>query len=317
MSEIVPHQTSVPALGVGLHEGISEERYHTDPCDTPSASASILKTLYGRSAEHARWDHPRLNPEFVRDDPTDDQINGTILHSLILRTPPQHKILDFDAYRSKEAKAAKEAARAEGFIPILRHKFDPLPLLATRFAHRIEAFPQIAAALSQAQKEVTLVWSERGVLCRSRTDALPPAGLGFMLDLKFTSRSAEPEGWGRTLVNEYLFQAALYPRAVQALRGDKPEMWFIVCETDAPYGMSIHAMDPQLEDLADRRLDHALGIWRACMLTGKWPGYSTEVHYQEAPPWELARQEMRAIRDSMTPGERYIRLAEAAGGPPA
>lgn len=303
-------------LGVGIHEGVTEKAYHADPAIAPSASASILKTLYSRSPEHARWDHPRLNPLFEHDEPTDFQIDGTILHSLILGTEPQYEVLGYDAYRSNAAKAAKKEVLEAGLIPILKHKYERLPELADKFLVRIAEFPQLREVLADAQKEVTLIWREAGVLCRSRVDLLPPAKANFMLDLKFTSRSAEPDGWGRTLVNEYLFQAALYPRAVEKLRGDKPEFCFLVCETDAPYGVSLHSLDPQLEDLANRRLDDALSSWDRCIHGGKWPGYSHEIHYQEAPPWELAKQEVRAIRNTMTPGELYTRFAKAAGGPP-
>lgn len=303
-------------LGIGIHEGISEKRYHADPAIGPSASASILKTLYNRSPEHARWDHPRLNPLFEADEPTDLQIDGTILHSLILGTEAQYEVLGYDAYRSNDAKAAKKEVLEAGRIPILRHKYERLPELADKFLLRIAEFPQLRDVIFEAQKEVTLIWRENGVLCRSRVDALPPAEAGFIVDLKFTSRSAEPEGWGKTLEREYLFQAALYPRAVQALRGDKPEFWFCVLETDPPYGVSLHAPDPVLEDMANRRLDDALGAWDRCIHSGKWPGYSTEIHYQSPSPWELARTEERAIRNTITPGDQYARLAAAAGGPP-
>lgn len=303
-------------LFVGIHEGVSEARYHADPCETPSASSSILKTLIDRSPEHARWDHPRLNPNYEPEGSTEFPAAGSILHSLILGTPAPFKVLDFDAFRSNKAKAARDETIKAGLLPILAHKFEPLTKVADALRRKIAAMPEISDAIEASLKEVTLVWKERGSLCRCRFDLLPPQSFQFALDLKFTSRSAEPEGWGRTLVNNYTFQAALYPRAVHALRGDKPEFRFLVCETDPPYGVSLHAMDPQLEDLANRRLNKALALWRECTTTGEWPGYSTETHYQEPPPWELTRWEAREFRDSLTPGDRYARLAAAAGGPP-
>ena len=310
-------ETAVATVPVGIHEGVPETAYHGRLTGLPAASASILKTLFNRSPEHAAWDHPQLNPKWEPDAPTDAQINGTILHSMVLETPSMYRVLNFDAYRSNEAKAARDEVVEAGLIPILAHKLEPLTIVADALRRRLARVPNIAKALAEAQKEVTMIWEERGALTKCRFDALPPASFGFALDLKFTGRSAEPEGWGRTLVNEYLFQAALYPRAVKALRGDTPEMVFVVCETDAPYGVSLHAMDPVLSDLADRRLNQALATWKDCLAAGKWPGYSSSVHYQEPPPWELARQETREIRDTMTPGDRYARLYEAAGGPPS
>lgn len=306
----------VARLGIGIHENVPEAVYHSDPCEHPSASSSILKTLIDRSPMHARHDHPVLNPDLPPRETTDQQDHGTILHSMILGTPPPYRVLAFDAYRSNEAKAARDRTLKEGLIPILEHKLPPLITVAKALRSQIQTMPEIRKAIDAAQKEVTLVWEERGVLSRCRIDLLPPSLFGFSLDLKFTTRSAEPEGWGRTLVNNYLFQASMYPRAVKALRGDQPEFRFLVCETDPPYGVSVHAMDPQLEDLADRKLNRALSVWRQCLSTGQWPGYSTETHYHEPPPWELARWETRVARESISPGERYERLARAAGGPP-
>lgn len=316
-----PRQPAAPGerLGVGIHANVPEATYHADPAETPSASSSILRTLIDQSPMHAHWDHPRLNSECEPSAPTDFQIAGRILHWHITQAGEcPYRALAFDSYRTKEAKALKQEALDAGLAPILEDKLDELLPVADALRSRIETdHPAIHAALHDPETlfEVTLICRIAGVLVRTRIDVLPPARYGFALDLKFTTRSAEPEGWGRTLVSSYLFQAALYPESVHILRGDKPEFRFLVCETDAPYGCSLHAMDPQMEDLAHRKVSRALALWDRCMTSGEWPGYPAETHYQEPPPWELTRWANREHNDGIREGEQYQRLLKAAGGP--
>ena len=228
-------------LGIGIHPNIPETRYHADPCETPSASSSILKTLIERSPLHAWWDHPRLDPDFEYEASTDAQASGTILHSMILGTPAPYRVLAFNSYRTTAAKEARDLALSDHKLPILADKLGPLEKVATALRERIKAdFPLIHKALHDPETlfEASVIGEVRHVLCRARLDCLPPARHGFTPDLKFTGLSAEPEAWGRKLVNDHMFQAALYPRMIEATRGDKPEFWFLVCEVDTPYGVS-------------------------------------------------------------------------------
>lgn len=283
-------------LASGIHSNVPEATYHADPAIVPSASAGVLKTLSQQSPLHAWHKHPRLNPRW-QDSPATDAMNaGTILHSKVCGTPSPYDVMDYPDYRSKEAREWRDDTVLVGRIPMLEHRLIPILDVADGLKQTLAGMPEIAAAIVEANKEATLIWEEHGTVCRCRYDLLTPHEYPFTLDLKFTGLSAEPEGWGRTLVKSHLFQAALYPRAVKALRGDKPEFRFLVCETEPPYGVSLHAMDPELADLADRKLDAALARWAECMRTGIWPGYSTVTHYQAAPIWALAQQEEIEMR---------------------
>ena len=48
--------------------GMSEDCYHADPADAPSLSASIAKILIAETPLHAWTAHPKLNPNFVREE---------------------------------------------------------------------------------------------------------------------------------------------------------------------------------------------------------------------------------------------------------
>lgn len=289
------------SLGIGIHPGIPEAVYHADPAEEPSASASILRTLYSASPEHAEHDHPRLNPAFVRSSGSEAKDAGTILHAMVLGQPPRYLVVPFDSFRSDKAKAARAQAEILGHIAITPQKVDELQAVADSLRTRLAAeLPFVFAALTDAETmhEATLIWREDGVLCRCRFDVLPPAHYRCALDLKFTGRSAEPGEWSKKLRSDYLFQADLYPRGLKALRGDTTELDFVVCETDAPYGVSLHAQAPDLAAIARRRVNVALRRWAYCLQARRWPGYPRLVHYATAPGWLLTQDDEMASRDN-------------------
>lgn len=289
-------------LDVGIHPNVPEAIYHSDPAVEISASASILRTLYNASPEHAWNDHPRLNPAAQHGPSTDAQATGTILHAAILGTPAPYVALSFDSFRTDAAKKARDAVAETGLIPILQHKLDEILPVGDALRARLQReHPTIFAAITdpETMREATMIWRENGIICRCRFDTLPPARYKFTADLKFTGRSAEPEEWSKKLRTDYLFQSGLYPRAVKALRGDTPEFRFVVCETDPPYGVSVHALGPELIPIAERRVNVALAQWARCLQDNAWPGYPPLVHYAEAPGWLMTQDDDRAIRDSV------------------
>lgn len=294
------------ALGVGIHPDVPEDRYHSDPTGPGlvSASASILKTLYKRSPGHAAQAHPKLRrptrAPAKSKPPTDDQIKGTILHHLMLGTPAPHVVLDYEDYRTKAAQEAKAGIFAAGKIPILAGQMEYLKLVEADLRDRIARdFPVLYDAFNHPDttRETTCIWWERGVLCRSRVDLMPPSQFGWIGDLKFTGLSAGPNEWSIRMEREYMFQSALYPRGICALRGDQPEFRFIVVEWDPPYGVSLHALGSTLLQIANRRLDAALDRWKRCLERDEWPGYPTLVHYAEASSRTLSEDDDLAERD--------------------
>lgn len=296
MNQIAPLR-----LGPGIHANVPESLYHRDPCIEISASSSVLKVLYQRSPRHAWNEHARLNPAWEPSASSDAKDRGSILHALVLGQPAPHRVLNFKDYRTDAAKAARDAARNDGLIPILGEKMDELMPVVAALRSTLESdYPELLEALTDPETlhEATVIARVNGVLCRTRYDALPPARFEFSADLKFTGREAEPEAWARRIRDDYLFSAALYPQAVEQTRGDAPEFRFIVCEWDPPYAVSVHAADPTLAGNAKRQLDVALRRWDFCLRNNVWPSYPPLVHYAEAPTWWLVKDEIASGRDA-------------------
>src|SRR3990167_7742109 len=88
-------------LGVGLHYGIDEDRYHSDPCIVPSLSASTAKLLCERSPEHAHYFHPRLGGN--QRAPKKEWDRGHLVHALLLGRGKDIAIIEAGDFPTKPA----------------------------------------------------------------------------------------------------------------------------------------------------------------------------------------------------------------------
>src|SRR6185369_2727980 len=109
----------------GIYRGISVADYHADPCPAPSFSQSIGKIILERSAMHAAAAHPRLGGVVVPGDEPDlekyDKAKaiGDAAHALRIGRGKDMAVGYFDSWRTKEAKAFREAASQLGQTIIL------------------------------------------------------------------------------------------------------------------------------------------------------------------------------------------------------
>ncbi|QNT79262.1 hypothetical protein JGUZn3_20570 [Entomobacter blattae] len=146
-------------------------------------------------------------------------------------------------------------------------------------------------ALENGHSEATVIWKEKDIYCRARVDFLPESPKGIPIDLKFTSLSAAPLAFSRTIQKEYATQAAFYLRGLRAL-GEKPKGFrFIVTETYAPYCTSVFECAPSLMEYADALIEEGIQRWRKAIKTNKLPSYPNTVCSVEATPWMMAEAE--------------------------
>jgi hypothetical protein len=82
----------------------------------------VAKILLDRSPLHAWHAHPRLNPDYRHDDDTKFDV-GNIAHKLMLGRGKDIVVLEFDDWRTKAAKDAREAAAAAGKLAVLGKHF--------------------------------------------------------------------------------------------------------------------------------------------------------------------------------------------------
>lgn len=282
---------------IGAHN-LSVDLYGQDPCPEPSLNAGTAKVLLDYSPRHAWLQSRRLNPAWEPSDNKDFDL-GKAAHAVLLQGGAGVAVLDFDSYRTKESKEARDAALTAGKLPILAEKWDRVEAMVRAARAQLDAH-EIGFPFVDGLPEQTLIWREGETWCRARLDWLPNKGNDFY-DYKTTGASANPEGIARLIFGMHDLQMAFYLRGIRAVLA-RPAATFrlVVQETEPPYALSVVGLTPAALALADRKMDEALGIWRQCLTTGKWPGYPARTCWIDAPSYHET-----AITERQRRGEIY------------
>lgn len=272
--------------------------YHAGDFDTrPALSASIINVLRNQSPAHAWTAHPKLNPDYVQEESTVFDI-GTTAHALFLENDATGVVvLDFDDYRTKAAKEARDYARSLGQIPMLQKHWDDVSELVEGARSSVAAIKADPPLFVGGKPERTIVWEEPcGTLCKMRPDYLHDSGEACD-DLK-TARTAAPEAVARAVFgNGYDVQAAFYLRGIKAATGKDAVFRLVFVEKDPPYAAAAYQLAPAALALANQKIDFALGLWRDCLERNHWPSYPATVMHVEPPAWEETRMFEREYRE--------------------
>lgn len=302
-------------LGAGEHD-IDDERYHLDPCEAPSLSASIAKVAVEKSMWHAWTAHVRLNPEYEVKDKAIYR-SGRAFHSLLLGKGHPIQVLDYDAWRSNEAKQAKADAIEAGYTPLLTKEHDNLLPMVRAVRRQIGAREELAYAMHAGIPERVYIWQEETefgpVWCRMMVDWTPHSG-PYPVDWKTTGVGAGPNQWGaRTLWDTGCdIQDAFYRRGFEKVTGQVFDaLCFAVAETEPPYALMHHRVDPEAQEQADREVEWAIRAWARCLHSNRWPGYPTHMAWQTKPGWRSQNYEVRAANGLNDPAQVEALLAAA------
>jgi hypothetical protein len=282
--------TDLLGLTEGIHD-LSCDDYNADPCPVPSLSSSIAKLLVDRSPWHAMWSHPRLNPAYEPEQKDSFDL-GSAFHTLFLGKGAGVIPLDFEDWRTKDAKEARVACRAEGKTPMLRAQFERVERMVKAVWNQVADHKEAQDALKAGIPERTLIWREdNGVWCRARLDWMPHFGLAYP-DLKTTAAAASPDQWGRKVMFDTGcdIQDAFYRRGLKKLGiNDHAFLLFVVAEVDEPHAIATHRLTPAAAAMADRKVDHAIKLFGMCQERNWWPGYRAETAWHDPPPWHEQR----------------------------
>jgi hypothetical protein len=259
----------------GIFAGIDEAEYHAD---LGSLSSSGGRQILSSPAKFKyRQDNPEHSTAFDI---------GSAVHTMVLGEGDEIvRVLAAD-WRSKEAKAQRDAAYAEGKIPLLATDHEAaLSMVAAVWNH-----PTAAALFAQGDAEQTLLWHdhETGVRLRARIDWLRPGAHRLIaVDLKTSGVSVNPQEWGSTAAKWKLyFQAAWYLTALEALGLDEnPAFVFVNAEKEPPHLVSVTQLTEDAIALGRRQMRRAIDVYAKCVENDEWPGYSPEIHVVDLPRW--------------------------------
>jgi hypothetical protein len=287
---------------------ISFDDYLADPCPKPSLSRSTIKTLCDRTPRHAFYGHPRLNPNLERKESARFDL-GTVAHALFLEGLDRAVVIDAADWRSKKAQEERDAARADGFIPMLPDQYADAVAMVEAAHEALFEWDGFGLKISDGDPELTCVWQEEnGVWCRIRPDWISNDRT-LCLDFKTTESSADPMKYNRIASDTGLdIQDAFYRRGCRTVNGTEPGFVFMVQEISKPFLCSFFEMDMLTRDMGEDKVRRSIRVWGDCLKSNEWPGYGSMTQTMEAPPWALAAWEVKKSYYSAGRGNDEARI---------
>jgi hypothetical protein len=224
---------------------------------------------------------------------------GNAAHRLVLGDGPELRLVDYERWDTKVAKAEVAEARAEGAVPLKRAEYDQVHDMAD--ALRRHPVASLLFDPEHGTAERSLFWRDEktGVMRRARLDWLPNPRSGRLIipDYK-TCRSANPEKLQKD-IDEYGYhqQDDWYRSGCHALGiADETSAFVFVCqEKAAPYVITVIEVNATARRIGAARNRRALETFAACAESGYWPGYSDDVVPLALPAWAETRDHMEYL----------------------
>jgi len=264
----------------GIVADLPDHVYHA----RPELSSTEARLLLDSPAKY-RWG--KDNPPFI--EPSTKFDIGTAVHAKVLGRGAQTVVLDFPDYRTKEARAAREDARADGLTPILAAEYESINAMS----ESVLAHPAARQLFGQPADAEVSVFAEdpfTGIQVRARFDFLPTDfRLGepsrIAVDLK-TTRDASPRGFARSIADyQYDVQRTWYLDALRWTTGEIAELVFVAVEKTPPYLVGVYQLPSVWTQMGDAKAARARQVYRECSESGIWPGYASDVQLLSPPNW--------------------------------
>nr|WP_269328863.1 PD-(D/E)XK nuclease-like domain-containing protein [Kineosporia babensis] len=209
---------------------------------------------------------------------------GTVTHLHVLGKGAEVVEVEAANWQTKDAKAQRDDARAEGRTPILTKDL----LKAKAMARAVLSNKQVRALglfkEGNGLPERSIFWEddESGITCRAMLDWLGE----IPVDLK-TTNDASPEAVSKAVYSYgYDQQQDWYQAAVRGVGIDEnPPFVFVFVETEAPHFVSVVELDDAFLDRGARRNRAGIERWVQCRESGIWPGYSEDIQTISPPRW--------------------------------
>ena len=268
----------VPITEPGVYPDLAEDTYHAHPALSSTGARKLMPPSCPALFKHERDNGRPPKRSFDL---------GHAGHLYVLGRGARIVTVDADDWRTKDARQARDEARAVGAVPLLAHEDAEARVMAAA----LKEHPLAAALLAAGEPEQSLFWTDEqtGVPCRARLDLLPEARRGsrFIVTDYKTCASAERDAVRRSMASYgYHQQAAWYLEAVRALGlHDRPAFVFIFQERAAPYLVNVVELTADALALGAALNHEARQTFAECTANDHWPGYSERVELIDLPPW--------------------------------
>jgi hypothetical protein len=182
--------------------------------------------------------------------------------------------------RTKEGKAIFAEIEASGKIVLSHNDHEDVVNMALSVRNHETA----SRLIWQGQPEVTVFTEVDDIPAKCRLDWYRP---GIIVDVK-TTDDASPVGFARSCANYgYHLQAAWYMDCCAAANVPADNFIFLVVEKTAPYAVALYELDLASLEVGRTQYQHALNIYKHCLATDTWPGYSDNIMPLQLPAWAM------------------------------
>ncbi len=230
---------------------------------------------------------------------------GLIWHAGIMEKGRGIEVLDFDAFRSKDAKAARDKAIHDGKIPITTPKWEAMQGGVERIHEQLADIDIIL----DGEIEERIEWDEQAttgetVACSGYIDHRQ----GLHIDDLKTGKACTSLHMAKRLIqgSHALLQDAAYRSAIATIHGEDRErckMRFVFIQTQEPYTVTPVKLSGEFRELSFLRWQRAIDDWAKYLGKGRdrkhWPGpvergVTATIH---PDGWALAQElELEALR---------------------
>ena len=263
--------------------------------ELPKASPSTIQTLLSQGPL-ACWAGHRLMGN-IQKAPSDSKIKGRLAHAALLGEAHDLAPLPFDAFRSNEAKAARDAALEEGLIPVTQTKLDATLPNAQRVHEQLERY----GVSLDGHTEVLLEWEEQTSIgqtchCKGYADVIQP-DQKRIIELKTADSVWTIPTAVRHLSDSHsLLQEPAYRRGAEAVYEIPAHEWevlYLFVQMEPPFSILPGTLAGDFREMAEIRwmrgiTEFAERLWRGT--ERKYWEPSTEPQVLTAPGWLLARE---------------------------
>lgn len=266
--------------------------------EIPRLSYSIAKVLLNRSVKHAWQAHRLLGGGDGQESSAEMELGSMVEALMGLGEVDRLVMVDAEDWRTKEAKAQRDAIRAQGKIAVLAKKYGE----AFTIAEQLKLSLAAKGISLDGEQQKRLEWNSPnpfnpvslGVACSGVADLIRfTDGWAEVLDLKITD-NASPAAFARNAINlGYDVQAAAYIEAVNILFPDfagRVKYKILACEPYAPFVVQPYELDGGMLELGARKWSRAVAAWGKALAWKKWPDYGPNTMRLEAPMWAVSNE---------------------------
>lgn len=259
-----------------------EADYHADPVPGGSLSTSWAKKLLPPSCP-ALFDYERRHGQ-PRKKVWDF---GTAAHAEILGTGPELVVVDAKDWRTDDAQNKRDAAYANGAIPLLPHEYEQIMAMA-KALHEHPIAGRLFAP-GTGMPEQSLFWRDpaTGVMRRARLDWLPVIGDRRLIVPDYKSARAVDMAALSKAMNDFgnHMQGAAYVDGIKALGIDAEPAFVNVYQAKTPpYLVHVVEIDALALTIGRDLNRRALETYAECTAAGHWPGYP-DIDLLGLPAW--------------------------------